>query len=257
MQFRLINSGKLSPAMNMAIDEALLDGPQPVLRFYQWQPAGISIGFFQKMKEEINIAECKKQGIGYVRRLTGGKAVLHDMELTYSIILDEKTMPKSIIESYKIISQGILIALEKLGFKAQMKESLEKKPSSSICFNESSYYEIIVGNKKIVGSAQTRKKGKLLQHGSVLIDIDINKLCSLFNSDSEQTRKETGKRITSLKKELRREITFEEVAEAMTFGFQTNFECEFRIDNLTKQEFLLAEKLAEKKYSTDEWNFMR
>jgi len=102
MEFRFLDTGKNTPYMNMAIDEALLASNSPVLRFYQWLPPAISIGFSQSMSREINIAECHKQGIGYVRRLTGGKAVFHESELTYSIILSAESVPESIVESYKM-----------------------------------------------------------------------------------------------------------------------------------------------------------
>ncbi len=189
--------------------------------------------------------------------LTGGKAVLHEHELTYSIILDENLLPKSIVESYKIISQGILIAPEMLGLKARMKEFLDEKPKSAICFNEPSYYEIIVNGKKIVGSAQTRKKKKILQHGAVLIEIDVDKYCSLFNNYSEKSVEETRKRVTSLRQEMKKDILFEDVAEAMKFGFMKCFQAEFVTSELTDEEKGLSEKLAKDKYSSDEWNLMK
>src|SRR3989338_6905565 len=117
MQFRLINTGFNTPAMNMAIDEALLTSKMPVLRFYRWKQAGLSLGYFQDIKD-INVNFCKKNNIDIVRRITGGKTVLHDKELTYSFVIDvseiqsisehaqkssifdKKSMPKSIIESY-------------------------------------------------------------------------------------------------------------------------------------------------------------
>ena len=168
MNWRLLNTSYNTAPMNMAIDEALLASKTPVLRFYRWKPSALSLGYFQSIKD-IDIKACKKHNVDIVRRITGGKTVLHDNELTYSIIIDENKMPKSIIDSYKIISKGILIALKNIGLKPEMKEAINKKTTSAICFNEPSYYEIIVNNKKIVGSAQTRKQGKLLQHGSILI----------------------------------------------------------------------------------------
>src|SRR3989338_3691817 len=124
-------------------------------------------------------------------------------------------MPKSIIESYKVISKGILLALKELGIDASMKEEANKKikNQSAVCFNEPSYYEIISNNKKIVGSAQTRKNGKLLQHGAVLIDIDIEKYVNCFNlkNINEEIKKSKG-RITSINDELKKEITYEHVA---------------------------------------------
>ena len=120
MRWRLIQEGYHDAYTNMAIDEALLQSEAPVLRFYRWRPPAISIGYFQKLEEEIDLEECKRQGIDYVRRITGGKAVLHDKELTYSFVISQDLMPKSIIESYKIISKAILIALGNLGLKAGM-----------------------------------------------------------------------------------------------------------------------------------------
>ena len=165
----------------MAIDEALLISDRPVLRFYRWKPAAISLGYSQSI-DELNLNQCERFGVDYVRRITGGKAVLHDKELTYSFIINEDIMPKRIIDSYMVISNGILFALKQLGINAYMKDSVKKLPNSSICFNEPSYYEITVGNKKLVGSAQTRKTPKLLQHGSILMDINIEKMCSLFKN---------------------------------------------------------------------------
>ncbi len=257
MHLRFLNTEKSNAAMNMAIDEVLLDSKLPVLRFYQWQPPAISIGYSQKLKEEINLESCKKHGIDFVRRLTGGKAVLHDKELTYSIILDEKTMPKTILESYKIISKGILLALQKLGVKAEMRNDVDKSDVSAICFSEPSYYEIVVNGKKIVGSAQVRKKGKILQHGSVLIDVDVERLCSLFNYSGKDVVEKVRKRITSINNELDKKVSFEEIAEAMKLGFGKNFKAELLPDELTEEEIASAKILAKEKYSTEKWNFMR
>lgn len=284
MNFRLIDTGFNNAAMNMAIDESLLASKKPVLRFYRWKPAALSLGYFQNVSD-INIKECKKNNVDIVRRITGGKTVLHDRELTYSFIIDERAMPKSIIESYKIISRGILMALKELGVNASIKkeidinksirkkinnenlsmekESLNNKKNkirnkSAICFNEPSYYEIVVGNKKIVGSAQTRKDGKLLQHGSVLIDININKLTSLFNiKNKKEIIKQSEKRITSINDELNKKIDYTDVAGAMRNGFEKNFKVDLEEDKLTEKELDTAKRLVKEKYSTKEWNFYR
>lgn len=257
MNWRLLNTNYNTAPMNMAIDEALLASKAPVLRFYRWKPAALSLGYFQSIKD-IDIESCKKHNVDIVRRITGGKTVLHDTELTYSFIIDENKMPKSIVDSYKTISKGILIALKNLGLKPEMKKNILKKPNSAICFNEPSYYEIIVNNKKIVGSAQTRKQGKLLQHGSILIDIDIDKLVSLFNvNNKSETIAKSKERITSINNELNKSVTYEKVAEAMKKGFEENFNTNFINDLLNKEERKLAEKLANDKYSTRSWNFLK
>lgn len=263
MDWRVIDTGYSNAAMNMAIDEALLTSKKPVLRFYRWRPTALSLGYFQSVSD-INIEECKKNNVDIVRRITGGKTVLHDKELTYSFIIDERIMPKSIIESYKIISKGILLALKELGINASMKKINEKKSlnkiknQSAICFNEPSYYEIVVDNKKIVGSAQTRKDGKLLQHGSVLIDVNVNKLTSLFNvKNKKEIIKKSKQRITSINNELNKKINYDNVAGAMRNGFKKNFKVDLEEDKLTEKELDAAKKLVKDKYGTNEWNFYR
>lgn len=249
-KLRVIDSGYNNGAMNMAIDEALLKSKIPVLRFYRWKPAALSIGYFQPITN-IDLLNLKKNKIDFVRRLTGGKAVLHDDELTYSFIIDEKLMPKSVIESYKIISKPILGALNSLGLKAAMNESVKKREVSAVCFNDPSWYEIKVNDKKIVGSAQKRVDGKVLQHGAVLIDIDIKKYFSLFKSkklDFSQAK------ITSIKKELKRAIGFTLIKDAMINAFRKEFDSEIIYDKLTKKEKKDAENLSKTKYSKKEWN---
>ena len=136
-----------------------------------------------------------------------------------------------------------------------MNETVTKNSKSAICFNEPSYYEITVNNKKIVGSAQTRKNKKLLQHGSILIDLDYDKLVSTFNiKNKEETIKKTKARVTSINNELRKEISYNQLKEALISGFQDNLEIELVEDQLTKEELALANKLEKEKYSTKQWN---
>ena len=203
MRFRLIDTGLNKPSMNMAIDEALLTSKLPVLRFYGWKPAGLSIGYFQSTKN-FNLKNLKKHNVDLVRRPTGGNAVLHDKEVTYSFIIDEKEMPKSIVESYKMISKGLLQGLKNLGLNAAMNENVEKGEKSAVCFNDTSWYEIIVNGKKIVGSAQKRVNGKLLQHGAILIDTDVEKYCSLFNNCNKELINKVKQRMTSINDELKK-----------------------------------------------------
>ncbi|MBU4310640.1 lipoate--protein ligase family protein [bacterium] len=272
MRWRLIQDDYHDAYTNMAIDEVLLQSNIPVLRFYRWRPPAISVGYFQRLEEEIDLEECKRQGIDYVRRITGGKAVLHDKELTYSFVISQDLMPKSIIESYKVISRAILIALESLGLKPAMnpaplnkdrvntkrcgvKEKVDRIRKSPLCFNDPSYYEIVVNGKKIVGSAQVRKKGKILQHGSILIDFDIEKMCSLFKTGNRISQ--VQKRVTSLNNELRKEIEFKDLAFALRKGFEENFAVRLIPDELTRKESILAQEIAATKFSTKEWNHLR
>ena len=250
---RLIDTGYNNAAMNMAIDEALLDSKEPILRFYRWKPAALSIGYFQSIKD-FNFENLKKYNIDLVRRITGGNAVLHYKEITYSFIIDEKEMPKSVIESYRVISNGLLNGLRILGLKAQMNEDVDKGETSAVCFNDPSWYEIVVNNKKMIGSAQKRINGRLLQHGAILIDIDIEKYCSLFNNYNKNLIDKVKKRMTSINNELNKKIGYNDVKEAMRKGFEDNFKIRLREDRLTKEELAKAKELSEKKYSTKEWN---
>ncbi|MAG91826.1 octanoyltransferase [Candidatus Woesearchaeota archaeon] len=259
MEFRVIHTGKNSAFTNMAIDEAILTHCQiPTLRLYQWQPS-ISIGYNQDANNEININKSKRYKIPIVRRITGGKAILHDKELTYSFILpqDSLSLPQSIAESYRIIAKALVNAFGIIGIKAELKKQPEKI-STPICFNSSNWYELLVNNKKISGSAQRRLNGMILQHGSLLIDFDYEKNASLFKSSQIIDNTESlKKRITSIKKELNKDISYKELAAAVILGFQRNFNMQYYNDPLTHEELKLANKLSHEKYSTDSWNLSK
>ncbi|MFH0867703.1 MAG: biotin/lipoate A/B protein ligase family protein, partial [Candidatus Woesearchaeota archaeon] len=228
-----------------------------VLRVYGWNPAAISVGYNQDVSKEINLDNCKNNNIDVVRRISGGKAVFHDKELTYSFILPESLglLSKDINESYKEIADALLIAFEKLGISAEVKK-VPERIATSICFNSSNWYELLVNRKKISGSAQRRMAGKILQHGSMLIDFDYEKNSLLFNSSNLiDVLSNLRKRITSLKNELNKVISYEEFAEAIKSGFKENFGFEILDDSLSEEEKILAQKLREEKYKTDEWNY--
>ncbi|MBA8761695.1 lipoate--protein ligase family protein [Staphylococcus coagulans] len=192
--WHFINTASHDPYYNMALDEALLNFVSrgeidPVIRFYTWNPPTLSIGYFQRLSKEIDIDKVKEKGYGLVRRQTGGRGVLHDKELTYSVIVPEShpDMPKTVTEAYRVISEGLLEGFKSLGFDAyfavpRSKEEREKlkQPRSSVCFDAPSWYELVVEGKKIAGSAQTRQKGVILQHGSILQDVDIDDLFDMF-----------------------------------------------------------------------------
>lgn len=260
MQLRFIDTGFNGAFTNMAIDEALaVLCREPILRIYQWKPAAISVGYNQNMTEEISMEYCKKSNIDIVRRISGGKAVFHDDELTYSFILPENTniLPQDVVESYKIIANALVISLKKIGINASIKETNEKI-KTPICFNSSSWYELAANSKKISGSAQRRLEGKILQHGSILIGFDYDKNSLLFNSHNDFDNIENlKKRITSVKNELKKEIDIKKLKEALRYGFERNFNFKSVNDALSNQEILLAKKLLERKYSTDEWNYGR
>ena len=253
MNWRLIDSGNNDAFYNMAVDEALMKlSKVPILRFYSWNPAAVSLGYFQSI-DDINLKFCKNNNIDVVRRITGGKAVFHDKELTYSFIISENKVPKNVIDSYKLISNSILIALKNLGINAKFKDENVKKDKTPVCLNNPSWYEIIVGDKKIAAAAQTRKNKKLLQHGPILISMDYKKNLSIFKKNNKKLLEETKKRITSLK-QLNKKINYSNLKKELKKGFEENFNVKFKGDGLTKKEKDLIKKLVKEKYETKRWN---
>jgi len=205
-----IDTGFNNASINMAIDELLLSSSVPVLRFYQWKPCAVSIGRYQDLNE-IDLEYCAENNIDVVRRITGGKAVLHEKELTYSFIIDKDKMPRSIIESYKIISGAIVQGLRGLGLNPEMNSSKIKNRDNPVCFQEPSFNELTINGKKFVGSAQVRVKGKLLQHGSILTGINMKKLSNCFKKKPEID--DLRKRITYI------DIPDDELKSAIKYGF--------------------------------------
>ncbi|MFS0787246.1 biotin/lipoate A/B protein ligase family protein [Shouchella sp. 1P09AA] len=273
--WRFINSGNKSPSYNMALDEALLTWHSrgeipPTIRFYGWNPATLSIGYFQQLEKEINMNMVKEKGLGFVRRPTGGRGVLHEHELTYSVIVSEEhpSMPASVTEAYRVISTGLLEGFKQLGLEAyfSVPESVKEKealknPRSSVCFDAPSWYELVVEGRKIAGSAQTRQKGVILQHGSIVFDFDVDKLFDLFYYRSDRLRERMQQQF--LKKavainELRSTpVSMEESIVAFKQGFEKGLHITLQPYTLTDQEEKEVQQLAKERYENDEWNFRR
>lgn len=276
--WRYLHTGNSSPAYNMALDEAILvaisrgEAP-PTVRYYGWDPATLSIGYFQK-SQEVNIEAVKQEGIGFVRRATGGRAVLHDKELTYSIIVPEDYpgIPTTVTEAYRVLSEGLLLGFRALGLNAEMvnlasEEEKAKYESvgSSACFDSPSWYELVVEGKKIAGSAQTRQKGVVLQHGSILQELDADQLFRLLNFRSEklaanlkESFSEKAVAINDLLRGLGREtVSLKQVEEAFYKGISQGLGVELKQGELTPLEQELTEQLIQEKYGNDEWNFRR
>lgn len=270
-----IDSGDCSPAFNMALDEALLDWHSegeipPIIRFYGWNPPTLSIGYFQKVEKEIDMEAVKEHGLGFVRRPTGGRGVLHEHELTYSVIVSEDypEMPKTVTEAYRVISEGILKGFHHLGLEAYFavpqtpaeRDSL-KNPRSAVCFDAPSWYELVVEGRKVAGSAQTRQKGVILQHGSILLDLDEDKLFSLFKYTNERVKERMQKafknKAVAINEISPRKITIEEAKKAFQVGFQEGLNIDLVPYTLTNEQVNYVEQLASKKYDTVEWNFKR
>ena len=273
--WRFIDSGNCSPSFNMALDEALLDWHSegkmpPVIRFYGWNPPTLSVGYFQKVEKEIDMEAVKEHGLGFVRRPTGGRGVLHEHELTYSVIVseDHPEMPKSVTEAYRVISEGILKGFHHLGLEAyfavpktvEERDAL-KNPRSAVCFDAPSWYELVVEGRKVAGSAQTRQKGVILQHGSILLDLDEEKLFSLFKYSNERVKERMKKafkdKAVAINAISPRRITLEEAKEAFNKGFAEGLNIDLESYQLTEEEIAYVQKIAKERYESDEWNFKR
>ncbi|MBF6633358.1 MAG: lipoate--protein ligase family protein [Planococcus sp. (in: Bacteria)] len=268
-----INSGAGSPAFNMALDEALLAWHSeglipPVIRFYSWQPAALSIGYFQNVEKEIDMEAVDRLGLGFVRRPTGGRGVLHEHELTYSIIVSEDypEMPETVTEAYRVLSEGLLEGFKNLGLDAyfsvpdtEEKRADLKKPKSAVCFDAPSWYEMVVEGKKVAGSAQTRQKGVILQHGAILIDLDAEKLLSVFKFSSEAAKERMRSKIpekaVSINSLREKPVTPEECIHAFKAGFEQALSISLESYNLTEQQLADVKALEKIKYGNSEWNF--
>ncbi len=279
-EWRFIDTGASSPGVNMAVDEAIMTAHSegkvpPTVRFFHWQPASLSIGYFQKAEEEVDFAALRERGIGFVRRPTGGRAVLHDQELTYSMIVSEDYagMPKTVTEAYRVLSEGLLQGFLRLGLDARMVNLAEEEEKakyaaaagSAACFDSPSWYELVVEGRKVAGSAQTRQKGVILQHGSILLELDIDLLFSLLRFPSERIRQrwkssfsQKAVAINDICRATGREpIGMARVAEAFREGIAAGLNIRLKPAGLTEYEQDLARRLASEKYEDQRWNLRR
>lgn len=277
--WRFIHTGQRSPADNMAIDEAILTeisegNSPPTVRFYGWNPAALSIGYFQKASHEIDLEQVKAEGLGFVRRPTGGRAVLHDQELTYSIIVPENYpgIPGSVTEAYRVLSEGLLQGFLQLELDAKMVQLATEEDKtqyasmgSAACFDSPSWYELVVEGRKVAGSAQVRNKGVVLQHGSILLDLDTDQLfrCLLFSSEKVAERMKASfikkaVAINDLKRSLGKEtVTIEQVETAFRQSIAKGLDVKLIDGGLTNREIRLADQLVREKYEADSWNLRR
>jgi len=262
----LLDSGHCDAATNMAIDEALLTWHSegkipPTIRFYGWEKPSLSVGQFQKSDKTIDFSGVEKYHCDFVRRLTGGSAVLHDDELTYSIIVSENhpKIPTTVNKAYYILSQGLLEGYRMLGIDASLAEPKQSRSSrSAVCFETSAIYEMMVDGKKISGNAQTRMKGVLLQHGSIPLSFNAEMLFDLFyfsndNIRNKQRLKFIDKAI-SINDIMNTKQTYETILPAFLKGFQNSLHIKTEEMTLDKAQWDFIKYLRETKYASDAWN---
>lgn len=237
-QWRLIYDPPLSGQVNMDRDLEILKsveegGSPPTLRFYRWAPPALSLGRFQKADEAANIEACRRLGVDIVRRPTGGRAVLHHRELTYSIIIPDRRplIPKGVLPAYRFLNQALLTAFKLLGIETEL--AAERTPGPRLapgsCFDTSSAYELRVAGKKVVGSAQVRKDGVLLQHGSILLKLplEIYRQVLKLKAGREIDYLESLGREAAGLWDLGYQISEQELAGALATGFARLFNVEW------------------------------
>jgi lipoate-protein ligase A len=260
----------------MAVDEAILhalaDGVgQITLRFYQWDPPCLSLGYNQPCGD-VDTAACARLGYSWVRRPTGGRAILHCDELTYSVVApeNEPRVSGGIVESYRRLSMGLLAGLGMLGanvFQVQGEKAINLQRGGA-CFDTPSSYEIKVGDKKLIGSAQVRRRGQILQHGALPLTGDLDRIFSCLRSVQDNTgvtpsagwsfaqmsRPSLHNHACTLEQALRRPVSFGEVAAALADGFASALNLRLERSGLTDYEKKLVEDLYRARYTTHEWN---
>jgi lipoate-protein ligase A len=233
----------------------------PTLRLYAWDPACLSLGHAQPFTD-IDSARLRARGWEAVRRLTGGRAILHTDELTYSVTgsAQEPVLTGGVLESYNRLARALLFAVQELGLPVEMKEAVHSSGgahANPVCFEVPSSYEITVNGKKLIGSAQARKKEGVLQHGSLPLTGDLRRICQALVFESEQARATASERLlrraTTVESALGGAVSWEAAAQAFVRGFETQLDLCFEKGELSASEFRRAEELVREKYDHPSW----
>ena len=267
-EWRLIISPPASGAWNMAVDEALLASAgagtsPPVLRLYSWRPACLSLGLAQP-SSDIDFTRLAEYGWDWVRRPTGGRAILHTDELTYSVTAPytEPRLAGSVLESYLTLSNALLEALAIMGLCAdvqnQTQTTVSRQAAAAVCFEVPSTYEITYEGRKLIGSAQARRKEGILQHGSLPLHGDLGRITRVLTYTGKSARVEAEVRLHShaatVEEALGRIVPWEEAAAAFAEAFERVLNLHLIATSLTQDEELYAEAICSQKYASPVWN---
>jgi lipoate-protein ligase A len=273
--WRLLLSPPACGAWNMAVDEAILDfvGQEdylPTLRLYSWDPACLSLGYSQPLAD-VDLPRLQKHGWDLVRRLTGGRGVLHTDELTYSIIAptNEQRVSGTVLESYNRLAAALAEALRRLNLHVEVQEHLNpvmetvplrtsSKTFNPVCFEVPSTYEITFGGKKLVGSAQARRKDGVLQHGSLPLTGDLARILQVLAFPNEETRNLAAghllDRATTIENALGQVVSWNDAAQAFISAFQSQLDLNLQTGELSLQEKERSKQLVATKYCHPDWN---
>ena len=256
--WRLLVTEPADGATNMAIDEALWRGLRegtspPTVRFFAWEPPTVSLGYGQPIGRDVDVEACRRLGVGLVRRPTGGSAIYHDgpeRELTYCVTAatDDLGTSADLLETYHWIARALVRGLRTLGAPAEIVAVSDAGPIPAFCFARSGRYEIEVGGRKLVGSAQRRHGRHLLQHGSVLLGVDAPRLRALFPTTPDPLAT-----LTTLEAALGHRPKFDDVAAALAAAFESEHGLRLAPGGLGPAEAARVETLAREKYATDAW----
>jgi len=274
--WRLLITPPERGAWNMAADESILEhigrgASLPTLRLYAWDPACLSLGHAQPIAD-VDTARLKERGWEVVRRLTGGRAILHTDELTYSVIapLDEPRLEGGVLESYNRLAQALLLAVKNLGLPVEIKElaghASRGAPSTNpVCFEVPSTYEITVNGRKLIGSAQARKKEGVLQHGSLPLTGDLTRICQALVFENESRRENASQRLlaraTTVESALSqippeaggRAVSWATAAQAFVHALEAQLGLCLERGELSESESRRTDELVKEKYDHPTW----
>ncbi len=267
-QWRVIYDQHLEGAANMAADEALMHAvaqkqQPPTLRFYGWQPFCLSLGYGQRLRD-VDLDRVQANGWHVVRRPTGGRAILHGDEITYSLTLpdDHPLASGGIIETYLRISSGLLLAMARLGLNVQADPDGESsgKQAGPVCFEVPSKYEITVSGKKLIGSAQLRRSDGVLQHGTLPLYGDIARICDALAYDSDAEREDARQTVRERATTLQTAgitVTWEQAAIALADGLAEALDVALVEGTMSEAELQSADALYRERYTSEAWNAKR
>ncbi len=250
----------------MAADESILEHihrgeSKPTLRLYAWKPPCLSLGRAQPFRD-VDEERLRARGWDVVRRLTGGRAILHADELTYSVTggEDNPVLAGGVLESYNRIARALTFAVRELGLPVEI-QAHEGQPArlnqNPVCFEVPSAYEITVNGKKLIGSAQARKKEGVLQHGSLPLFGDLTRICQTLRFEDEAARENAAQRLlaraATVEAILGKPIAWDEAAQAFVEGFETELGIRFERGELSPSELARTEELVAEKYADPAW----
>lgn len=257
--WRLIEDGACGGRLNMATDQAILTAcgegkVPPTLRLYGWTEPTLTVGYAQNSDRDVDLTRCLALGIPVVQRPTGGRALLHDKELTYSLVapIPHPRFPANLRDSFCVVSKALILSLSELGIcdaKMMKPERALANGRSPSCFSTLNHHEITVKNKKLIGSAQRRTSRSFLQQGSLWIDCDRERMNSLFQFDTlkaQEANLEILRHATGTLNQLcKRDVKYGEVALAFQQGFQNTFSVSWRCEKLSPYEIELRDRIIE------------